>query len=351
MCVTAACVARLLRSRDTGVSLSGYGRDSRTDLGRPPRARLASRRCGSFSRINPMARFDRTGMLALRQEALPACIAALFSVTAFATSAGRGPADLPAQPENVRIVTNCDDAGGGSLRDAVTNAVSGDVIDLSGLACGKITLTNGKLSATMGDLMLLGSGVGPDATHPLTIYGYYDQIIDHGTGTLVISGLRLIGGSAYGKGGCVSSQGSLVIESSIISGCGAYSPAGANVVAAGGAVFAAQDLWIHKSAITDSFAYAGTEVSYGGGVFASGIVTIEDSTIAGNKAIAPTAYAVGGGVAVVGVDDVLIMSSTISGNEATFGGGLHIDTLGTTEVVDGTLSGNYAAAYGGAGSF
>src|SRR5689334_23816680 len=49
----------------------------------------------------------------------------------------------PHRPAGTIPVTNCDDSGAGSLRDAVTNAVSGDVIDLSALTCSAITLNTG----------------------------------------------------------------------------------------------------------------------------------------------------------------------------------------------------------------
>src|SRR5688572_25442921 len=41
----------------------------------------------------------------------------------------------PTRPAGAIVVTNCDDAGPGSLRQAVVDAVDGDVIDLSSLAC------------------------------------------------------------------------------------------------------------------------------------------------------------------------------------------------------------------------
>ena len=39
-------------------------------------------------------------------------------------------------------VSNCNDAGPGSLRAAAEAALSGDVIDLTALACSTITLTS-----------------------------------------------------------------------------------------------------------------------------------------------------------------------------------------------------------------
>src|SRR6185312_8402776 len=43
----------------------------------------------------------------------------------------------------VITVSNCDDDGPGSLRDAIDGADSGDTIDLTPLACSTITLSSG----------------------------------------------------------------------------------------------------------------------------------------------------------------------------------------------------------------
>ena len=43
------------------------------------------------------------------------------------------------------VVDNCNDAGAGSLRDAVDNAADGDTIDLTQLACSTISLSTGAI--------------------------------------------------------------------------------------------------------------------------------------------------------------------------------------------------------------
>jgi hypothetical protein len=291
----------------------------------------------------------------LSRKTLPSCVAALLAAGSMVASSGRDAIALPMDgggspvPRTVRKVDNCNDSGAGSLRDAVASAVSGDAIDLTQLACSQITLFGGTIPTPMNDLTLLGPGVGPDASHPLTIYGYLDRIFDHGTGTLTISGLKLAGGLAYSKGGCIFSQGSLVIEDSVVTGCEAYAPYGTNVIAAGGAIYAQQELWMLRTVVTNNTAYSATaEVAYGGGIFASGIVTIEESTISDNKAVAPRLYAKGGGLMAVGVDDVSIVSSTLSGNKADIAGGIDVDTLGHSQIIESTLSGNYASYVGAA---
>ena len=305
-----------------------------------------------------MARLYGPTARALRKKTLPACVAALLAINSMAISASSDAVALPMHgrvpfsPNSVITVTNCEDSGPGSLRDASDNVVNGGAIDLTQLGCSEITLSSGKIAIAVNDVTLLGPGVGHEATHPLTIYGSaYDRIFDHGAGTLTISGLKLTGGHAFARGGCVNSQGSLVIEDSIVTGCEAYVPYGSNVFAGGGAIYTQAELWMHNSVITNNVAYSVTRAAYGGGIFASGIVTIEESTIADNKVIAPQAIALGGGLNVVGVDNLRILNSTISGNEADFGGGMHVDTLGSSQITNSTLSGNHASQYVGAASF
>ncbi|HKP65230.1 MAG TPA: right-handed parallel beta-helix repeat-containing protein [Casimicrobiaceae bacterium] len=296
-------------------------------------------------------------MLAHPRKALPACLAAFLAANSTAAFAGNdaiASPNMPPAPDSVRTVDNCDDAGPGSLRDAVGGAISGDVIDLTQLACSEITLFGGKIAVTVGDLTLLGPGVGPDATQHLKIHGFYDRILEHGIGTLIVSGLDLEDGHYYGvfaRGGCISSSGTLIVEDSIVSGCEVDAPFGSNSFAAGGGIYTTGELWLKNSMITNNVAYSATQVAYGGGVFASYVVTIEASAIAGNKVVSPQAYAIGGGLMVGGFSDVTIVRSTISGNEAELAGGIRVDTLGTTQIVDSTLSGNHASLYVGAGSF
>jgi hypothetical protein len=304
-----------------------------------------------------MVRFDTPDFLALHKKALPACLVALLAVNspaAFAGSDAVATPRIPLGPNALRTVDNCNDSGPGSLREVVGGAASGDVIDLTKLACSDITLFTGKIAVSMGDLTLMGPGVGPEASRHLTIHGYYDRIFDHGTGTLIISGLDLEDGhysGVFARGGCISSGGTLLIEDSIVSGCEVDAPFGSNAIAEGGAIYANGELWMRNSAITNNVAYSATQVAYGGGVFANYIVTIEGSTVAGNTALSPQAYAVGGGLFVSGFSDVTIMSSTISGNEAELGGGIRVDTLGTSKIINSTLSGNYASMYFGAALF
>ena len=298
---------------------------------------------------------------ALRKKSLCACVAAFLAASSVnatvdtdAIASSTHGNVFPAPRSIVRSVTNCNDSGAGSLREAIDAAVSGAAIDLTQLTCSEISL-NGKLSVTVPDLMLLGPGAGADATHVLTIHGTYGyRILEHGPGTLVVSGLKLAYGHYVGplaRGGCILSQGTLIVEDSMLTDCEVDAPAGSNGLAAGGAIYTQGELWMRDSVVTSNVVYSSANAAYGGGIFASSRVTIEGSTISENEVITAYADAVGGGVMVVGVDDVRIASSTISGNEAEFAGGIRTDTLGTVQIVNSTISDNHASLYVGGGSF
>ncbi len=108
-------------------------------------------------------------------------------------------------------VTNCNNSGPGSLRQAVYQAVSGDTIDLRGLACSRITLTTGAIEIPQNNLALLGPG------RSLMISGNNARsVIRHsGTGTLRIEQLSMAYGFRRGpvdgttRGGCIYTAGNL----------------------------------------------------------------------------------------------------------------------------------------------
>ena len=82
-------------------------------------------------------------------------------------------------------VTNCDDDGAGSLRATIAAAASGDTIDLSALACAKISLTTGYIDIVQDDLTLIGPGASALAIDAGSVSG----VLRHsGAGTLSITG-------------------------------------------------------------------------------------------------------------------------------------------------------------------
>ena len=115
-------------------------------------------------------------------------------------------------------VTNTDDSGSGSLRNAIANAASGDTIDfnLSGCPC-TITLTSAELLIDRKNLIINGPGA-----NQLTISGGNARRILRITGMMpalvTISDVKIANGSASGGGGIFVNLGKLTISNSVITG-------------------------------------------------------------------------------------------------------------------------------------
>ena len=251
------------------------------------------------------------------------------------------PADVPRT-----LVTNCDDDGPGSLRQAFHNASSGDVIDLTQLTCSTITLTSGEMdnSPTAADVSVEGPG-----KYLLTIDGNGgSRVFRHnGSGALAISGMTITNGSDAGAlgGGCIYSAGDIGAFYTHISSCSKTSSGTDN--AFGGAIYARGAALIAGSTIADNTAHADAANSAGAGVWANRtqifVSTISGNTVSGDG----SHYARGGGVFSLG--DAEILYSTISGNEALAGGGVFL--VGAAEelmsIRNSTISGNHAGSGGG----
>ncbi|HWE39476.1 MAG TPA: right-handed parallel beta-helix repeat-containing protein [Isosphaeraceae bacterium] len=261
------------------------------------------------------------------------------------------------------VVSNANDSGPGSLRDAIDTAAPGDVITFDptlngstiGLSYGleiKTDLTIQGLGAS--DLTVDGGGNGTVFT------------VDAGV-TATISGLTITNGEVFvddprgdsGGGGGILNMGSLTLDDSTVSN---------NFVHVGGGFL--QDFPV-----------------YGGGIWNDGgTLTVVGSTITGNGLESISVYdtsnypgddappAEGGGIASTG-GDVTIEGSTISGNAAAgidvfvqqqppglpgawggdaAGGGIAV-TAGRLLVLDSTVSGNSATGangdFGGPGGY
>jgi len=266
---------------------------------------------------------------------------------------------LPPSPRTTIPVSNCNDAGPGSLRDAVTSASTGDTVDASALTCSTITLTTGTLSTIADGLTIVGPG--PDA---LTITANHaSRILLHaGTGTLTLSGMTIREGrfSSYGsapaRGGCIFSTGTVSLgsvkyhlpQSGVAVNDCVVEAHGDGETAFGGGIFAIRGVSVSDSVISGNLATSAViRGSFGGGValvsspygFASGTFLAKYSEISGN---ATGGY--GGGI-YVNANDAELRYSTIAGNSAGGGvGGLDaiMGNAGTASLLNVTISGNSA---------
>jgi hypothetical protein len=241
-------------------------------------------------------------------------------------------------------VTNLDDDGPGSLRQAIAaaNGTAGpdDITFQAGLT-GTILLQTGQLEIT--DAVDI-QGPGPEVItvdgnassrvvflHPFYVYAAPDLPF-----AATISGLTITGGMNDGLNGgggiLIGNDIDLVLDDVVIvdnqSGSG------------GGVELLDGTLTMVDSLVTGNFAPAGGGISVFGGT-----ATLSNSDVTGNGAI----Y-VGGGIILYGGSVMVNEASVVSGNGTYLGGGIAA-YYGTLDVVDSAVAGNYSFAGGGIAGF
>jgi len=219
-------------------------------------------------------------------------------------------------------VTNTNDSGSGSLRQALASAADGDTIDATG-AAGAITLITGQLDVS-NSVVILGPGPGG-----LTVSGNQAFRVFNITGSNVtISGLTIAKGNApapANPGGGIYSGGSvLTVSNCTISG---------NSGGLGGGIFNTNAM-LAISACT----FSGNSGVFGGGIC--------------NEATGQFVFPVGGGSPPIFNAYTTINACTFSSNTATFyGGGIYnYDNGGNTilSIIASTFSANSSLTSGGA---
>ena len=283
-----------------------------------------------------------------------ACVTSAFLLGSANTSA------------TIIAVTNGNDSGPGSLRQAILDGASGDTINFAP-SVTTVTLTSGELVV---DKNLSITGPGADfLTVRRSADASYFRIFEITSGTVAtISGLTISNGSVNdrvppGYGGGILNAGVLTLSDSTVSG---NQSAGTLFVGGrGGGVYNTSTMTVTRCAISNNSAQytAGSSgdcpVCTGGGLDNSGSMTITDSTINGNScrasdySLCGTELA-GSGAGVGNHGSMTITNCTISGNSASGpapnGGG--ISNFGNLQVTSSTVvhnsaSGGYEATGGG----
>src|SRR5262249_51855606 len=114
-------------------------------------------------------------------------------------------------PATIIVVTNTNDSGPGSLRDALALAQDGDTIDATGVS-GTILLTSGELQINH-NVTINGPGAGS-----LAVNGNgTDRVFEIFAANVTISDLTITNGHAAGSGGGIYSEGTLAVTNSSIS--------------------------------------------------------------------------------------------------------------------------------------
>lgn len=245
------------------------------------------------------------------------------------------------------LVTNTNDSGTGSLRQAVVDAnesPGADNIVFSSSLVGKIiTLTGGELIINE-TVKLIGT---PEPPGRIRINGGANSRIFHYPDisgiTLTLQDLVIYNGSTDVTGGAINIGGgnsTLILNRTLVSNNSVT-----GISANGGGIFCHGDVILNYSVISGN-SVTGTDVAKGGGLHIMGNLTANYSTIAQNTASGD--YAEGGGAFVQG--DVTLNNSSLWGNTASgisaLGGGISIlgreffNISGKITLNQSTISGN-----------
>ena len=262
-----------------------------------------------------------------RRSPLAACLAAALAACA---------APLLAHAATLRVTSCADDGSPGTLRTVVNAAANSDIVDLTQLACSKITLTQGPIDTNF---------LGPHPLNVLTIQGPgADELTISGGGQSLVFGTGgysftnnvftindvtvadgiNAGTTWHESAACIFNvRGTLVLNRVVVTNCHSLFKGG---VGGGGAIGADGLLQITDSIITSSSVQAtGGNTAQGAGAWVGGLMVLVRSTITGNTAISEVgangygtaATTSGGGVYTLG--GITLIDSTVSGNsvEAT----------------------------------
>ena len=229
----------------------------------------------------------------------------------------------------IRTVTNLNDAGSGSLRDAITNSAAGDTIEFGVIG----TITIGTPISVPHSLTILGprnyplivAGTGNSSSGNYLIdvpAGVFLAVSDiafengdsntflaaiHNSATLSMTRCMIAGNAGAG----VSNIGTLTLSQCTVAGNSTKTSDGAGIFNSG-------TLTALNSTISGNTAGYLVSGKNGGGIYNHGTATLSNCTIANNLAQA-TAFNGGGGVGGGVYSDVsLTMNScTVTGNSAT----------------------------------
>jgi hypothetical protein len=255
-----------------------------------------------------------------------ALAAALSLVMAFSTSAG--------------VVLNNNDAGTGSLRQAIADAVSGDTITFTNTLSGKtITLTSGQFLIDKNltiDASALPGGITIDGNGSVTSNRVF-YIAANTTNTfnslLIKNGWAPAGVFANnGGGGGIFCRGSLTLLNCTV----AFNESDEY---AGGIAIDNADVRMTHCTV------AGNTADYAGGIYAfRGTLTLNNTTLSGNIA------SLNGGGIFSSFSTLTLNNSTLYGNSANEGGGISI-SQGVVTLTNSIVAGNSGSPENISGSF
>ena len=254
------------------------------------------------------------------------------------------------RPATTITVTNGNDSGPGSLRQALADAQDGDTINFDP-SVNLVTLTTAELVIAKSITISASPQMVTVQRAPQPPqFRIFHVMPGH---SVEINGLTIYGGHITGDngGGILNDNSTLTIAHCTVSGNVIVSSASSNVV--GGGIHNTGTMTLNQVNVNNNnalFCQCGNAVGFGGGISNAGTMTIIAGTVQGNLG-----FYSGGGIANSGM--LTITGSTISGNRTdnpgrTGGSGGGIVNGGTMTIQDSTISGNTATGgfyegYGG----
>lgn len=249
-----------------------------------------------------------------------------------------GAIDIGAVETRSFLVTNTNDGGAGSLRQAIfdTNSFTGADIIAFDPTVFNVPRTISVLTAlpSISDMtMIEGAGKGlltvrrdPTAT-AFGVFQFSSSAL-----TAAIQDMTISGGSTTNS----IAAGIHVLGSTLTLDRVAVTGNTATALAGGGIMAVSASLTVRDSTIADN----STNHNGGGINSAASFLTIERSTLSGN-----TAASRGGAIHLVSTGSLLLRSSTLSGNLASVGGGIDINALiGPVQIRNSTITANNASS-------
>lgn len=257
------------------------------------------------------------------------------------------------QGRSVAAVTNWNDAGPGSLRQAIFDANSADAIETilfsDAFNTARTITLDSQLPNITDDLTIKGPGAhlltidaqfGTDGK-PATGDGYRIFNVNDGDSdsqsVVKISGLRLTGGDVrsddnLGRGGAITNREDLTLDDVWVVANQAYDGGGIDNSAGG-------HLSVVESAVHANWAHAfpGGGGGFGGGIFNSSdaSIAISNSTLSGNIGVS--------GAAIASYGEIAVSSATVTQNTALDGvsvGGILAGGSESRVIQNTILSGN-----------
>jgi predicted outer membrane repeat protein len=301
------------------------------------------------------------------------------------------------RPATTITVTNGNDSGPGSLRQALAQANDGDTINFDP-SVNIVTLTTAELvitksitiSASPQMVTVQRASQAPEfrifhvmpghsvEINGLTIFGGHITG-DNGGGILndfstltmahcTVNGNAIVSASSGNNfGGGIHNSGTMTLNQVIVNNNNTFFCGCGNGVSSGGGISNTGTMIIIAGTVQSNMGYwsaggiyntgmitiTGSTIlnnqtgnpghfgAYGGGIVNGGTMTIQDSTISGNRAVGGDFEGYGGGI--YGNNNT-ITNSTITGNSAVRGGGV----AGGGNIAHTTFSNNSASQAGGA---